>query len=1088
MSTRHARGNTTFLVVLAVIVCAVFVGVAAVGLKQARKSPQKLVALGDQQAQQNDYEKAVQYYSKAVNKDQTNPEWLERWVGAMEKTTPDSRDAYTERYAREYRPALLALAKAKGDGASYRRFLEETLQTLRAGDLKNLEGFVSLTDDLIKELPAEAPAVPTIRRFRGMGKVAMITPGVAPSAQEREQVEADLAAALAADPGDEEALVTLASLHRRLAAQHRQDRQDEAAQRELAAARKLLTDFAASHPHSPLALAELAALEMESARGTAARGAVTALPPEVSARVIEAVAAAPPEKLKPGVVAAAAGLARMLPEGGAERALEVYEAALAKRPGDAQIEFARASQLHSMGRSDEAAAAFKALAARPDLPLSLEGLNLFGLRELAALRHFDAVLAGWRPDLEPAGRAELLTRARAVRADLVGRVKDSAPVVTLIDAKLAYLEGEYAEATRLLSKYHKDTAGGDASSLLLLGEVQLRQGNTGAAREQFREAAKRSPSDVRAHLAVAGTELSMNDAEAARASYARVVELDPGNTEAAQKLALLDELSKGAQSSDVFVRAQSEVNQLLTRDPPDTAGALAKATAARDAHPDDARLAILLARLQVGSKDRPAARATLEQALARHPDHAGLKQMLAAVQGDDPTQAALAAVEQSGEPELIKHLQRYDIYGRAQRPDEALRELRAAEKLGPEHPAVVDALLHHAVGANDKAEVARLAQLGESKNLDKVGGVTYRARLAAFEQRYADALAMLRQAIEQDPMNPALHRFMGDVASRTGDHELAARSFREAVRARPSDPTSVRGLVGSLAALGRLDEALQAAREAQRTLGGDPEVQRLRLTLEEQAPGGDKALALSVRRRMAQSNPDDVPNRVSLAALAIRQGERELATRLVAELEGKADAAVMAELRATLAAAGGDVEGAKRVMQEHIASLPAERRTITPYFVLARVLEQAGRPEEALAAMEPARELQDPATRPVDQEMGALAFRARRYPEALTAFTRALEGVEKDPDNRLLKAVVQTQLLLGRFEEAERTVAQLGPAAEGDHQLAMLRGDAAAGRGDPERARRLYDDAAKLAPRDPMVFVRRAEFLMRQPDPGSLRD
>src|SRR5262245_33773619 len=121
-----ARVNSRFVVILAVVLSVAFALVAVVGMRMIHKSGEQLAAMGDEQMKAGKYKEAALLYSKAVNKDQQNPEMLRKWISALEKMSPEQVQEYQDVYFRSYVTATRALAEVlKTDLTAHRRFFDE---------------------------------------------------------------------------------------------------------------------------------------------------------------------------------------------------------------------------------------------------------------------------------------------------------------------------------------------------------------------------------------------------------------------------------------------------------------------------------------------------------------------------------------------------------------------------------------------------------------------------------------------------------------------------------------------------------------------------------------------------------------------------------------------------------------------------------------------------------------------------------------------------------------------------------------------------------------------------------------------------
>ena len=91
------------------------------------------------------------------------------------------------------------------------------------------------------------------------------------------------------------------------------------------------------------------------------------------------------------------------------------------------------------------------------------------------------------------------------------------------------------------------------------------------------------------------------------------------------------------------------------------------------------------------------------------------------------------------------------------------------------------------------------------------------------EERWADALYALRDAIRRDPANPYAFHFLGVALHETAQLEPARDAFRAALRLSPGYLGSRIALANTLRALGDVRGAIREAEEALRRAPGDGE-------------------------------------------------------------------------------------------------------------------------------------------------------------------------------------------------------------------------------------------------------------------------
>ncbi|MFM0503870.1 cellulose synthase subunit BcsC-related outer membrane protein [Paraburkholderia caffeinilytica] len=143
---------------------------------------------------------------------------------------------------------------------------------------------------------------------------------------------------------------------------------------------------------------------------------------------------------------------------------------------------------------------------------------------------------------------------------------------------------------------------------------------------------------------------------------------------------------------------------------------------------------------------------------------------------------------------------------------------------------------------------------------------------------FAKAKSLFERAIALNPSDVTAQVLLGEMLLSNGDPVGAEQAYRMALRRQADNPDAIRGLVGSLAAQGRGDEALQFANqlnsEQQSKAGG---INRLRGEAQAaQARAaearGDLGSARSLFEDALLNDPDDPWLRLDLARIYVRQG------------------------------------------------------------------------------------------------------------------------------------------------------------------------------------------------------------------------
>ncbi len=1096
-----AKVNTRFVVMLAVVLIVLAGVVGFIGYTTILRSGDRLVKLGDQAMAEGKAGEAADFYSRAVNKDQGNVEWLTKWIGAIERITPRNKQGYNDRYFGQYVPALAQIARVqRRDVAAQKRFLDETFERLTryGGNLQSWELFAQQAGDTLRFFEQDPKGRDQLRRYRGIARVAII--GINPQVPDDllKETEEDLIAAVAVDPTDEDASCSLCDLYRARAIIARQNRQDALAEELNAKARAVLTAHIQANPPAGRSKAELLRMDLGDQVRIARDGkGPTSLVEVITSLagamrdITDAMLATPPEKLSPIAVDRAARLVAVSREPGLgiEAASKLMEHGLKGRPDDPLMMLQYGKLLQNNDMHDEALEQFSKLAALPDRPVCLEGLALHDLRSEAVACQVDSVLHAWRPSMTREDQDVIITKVKALRADVADRLGGSSPALTLIDGKLEYAQNNLSSARSLLTQYLTDTGNSDPVALLLLSRVLNRQGNTGAAKAQLERMLSLEPTNTAARMELARLMLSSGDPRGAAAALNEVLKIDPSNQEAATQFNALNTAIPGAESTDPIValvsKAMDMVKSEIDRDLP---GAIALLKDGVTKHGYDMRLSIALAQLQAGNGDKPGAIETLNKSLEANPGNPILSRVKGSLEITDPLQAHLASIDPLQYPDWQKNLLRFDAYRMYGKPEEAAAALKAAVAIAPDESMVIeyqfqDALLRQGGLADARA----LAEKAAQRNLDTVNGNFFRGRLLMAEGKPSEAAAALQQAVELDKNNPQAWRVLGDARLLLKQNDAALSAYGRSLEIRPGQARAIAGMMEAQTRAGRLDDALAVARANKEVAQNDKRVREAWLTLEADAPNGDKDFALAARQQVLKVDPTNDSNRLALAGLLMNRQRWAEARTVIDELlkrgerfiaQGDALGLQLTQLDAQWYASQRKFQEAWDVWQKYIAQLPADKRDGRAEVSLSRLLMAFGQPQAAIEALEKGREFQDKKILPVDRELGDLYFRMgdeESIKKALECYKRVLKDGQ-DEGNVILRATLETMLVLGLTSEVDELIKSIGAKADTDSGVVIIQAQAAAAAKDRPRAKQLHDRAVAMDPNNPVVYDARAIF------------
>lgn len=342
-------------------------------------------------------------------------------------------------------------------------------------------------------------------------------------------------------------------------------------------------------------------------------------------------------------------------------------------------------------------------------------------------------------------------------------------------AHLYFTRGRVNDADTVMSEAVK-IAGDSAQRWQSVGSVYVNAGRLKPALECFQKAVEKKDADAKTWFILARTQLAMNDANHARASIQKALELEPNSVAANGLQAVLDATvgnlrdalarlqkidmsgsrpeTRPTWEGEIYVAARRYQDAAAAYERALTAGAgrevALKAAQVRHqgglkpeylplekwraAHPDDIGVAMLLAQGYAESGENSKAIAEYESILRAQPKNVGALNNLAWLYHQSRDQKALATAQQAyalaGESPLVADTLGW-ILLEAGRVAEALPILKSAAEAAPQH---ADIQFHYA------AALARSGDPGRAAEITR--GVL--AAHGAFESR-ADAERLLSQ-------------------------------------------------------------------------------------------------------------------------------------------------------------------------------------------------------------------------------------------------------------------------------------------------------------------------------------------------------
>lgn len=1096
-----SRVNVKFVIVLSTVLTLVCGVVAYVGYTMVIKSGDDLVRMGDEKLEEGDaaqkagdeaaaqeaYGASAFLYSKAVSKDRSNVDYLDRWSTALSRWTPETQTAYRSAFERS-----MAIRRAKAvllrtDLAAHHDYLSTIERQIMLGELSRQSLDYLISETAVSLQYFEGSAGDSLRRYRGRAIVEIMDANLELTDEQRAQARSDLQAALAADPKDAPVAVSLARWGRvearRAVAAGTPDRATELQNEAMAG----LRSFVEANPSSTEAQLGLLNIELETVLGSntspeaSKRQAMDDLRPRLQV-VRDTMSKEDGASIQLLQIARLRLLESIIdPDSQNSTTIRVLESAIAARPDDPDLLAIRARVSFEKREFAKAIDQYQEIVDLKPRPVSLEGMRRFLRRVEAVSQQAESVLGMWEQSTSAEERVSLIERATRYRQALAAELPTDAPALLLLDAKIAVASGRDSDAQRLLATYNERTLSSDVQGVWLFGQVTMKS-QPGIARRQFERVLEMQPQNSAAMVALATMESQLQNHSRAIDLFRRALVINPNDASAQRGLEASLIASNLKPSDDPVLQLVIDARRMEAGSmevPGNTAGAIAMLEAGVVEHDMDMRIVPELVRLYLDKEDMVRATQLIAQARAKHPDQPTLERLHSALAQGNPLDVAIDLINTSDLPPASKELMKYRLYKGRGMKDEAARCLAEAQRLAPNDAGVVEIAFNDALEARDTDRVRSLAEQATRLDIDRAGGLTYRARVEILEGKTADSVRTLQQAINAGASMTGVHRLLGRQLVTLGREQEGFASYRRALEMQPNDMQTINELIAVLVRSNRLQEALTVARDSEKYGRTDRTFQNMWMDLE--AAVGDKQLALNRRIKLVELDPENRENRIALASILIESAQWTEARKFINDLRASGDSLALVELDAKWHADQNDVDGARGVFVDYITSQDPATLTSAPYIAFGRFMLNRRINDTGIAALNQARAKQDPKILEADKELADSLFRLGRHEEAAALYKGILDAGADSPDQTYRLRYVEAFLRLERWTEAEAQLTGFGDRIQNDPIILMLRADIAKGQGDLRRCREILDRAVVVAPDDPLVYVERAQSRSQDP-------
>ncbi len=1097
-----AKVNTKFVAILSLTL---FTGVASVGgvlWWVLKNDATRLIRKGDEAVAAGDLKVAERLYAKAVNKRQTDGPLLKKWGDTLQLITPDTQTEYNQRYG-EYVNMLRSYAVLQQtDVGAHRTYLDVVYKEVvfSGYNRESYERLAETTDRALSYFGKGTPATngdpETLRRFRGIARATIL-------AQTSDQVEpaaadsalADLLAAIKADPTDEQSVNSIVVVQSARSNTARKSSLDIEASAAIDKAREAITSFLANRPDSPSVL--LSALELDideatraailgktgSAVMSAAKEKRNAFIPRLDP-IAEAMKKLGPTGVEPGTLARFMVAETLIdPASKRARTQGVLNDFITRQPDNFFAMQLQADMLAEKGDTDGAIALLQKIVDLPKRKLGVEGLLLQGLQPAVIGKQARFSMLAWEK-AKPEDRPAALAKAKDFAAKFKVVAGDTPPTM-LLEAQIKFGEGDLAGSQKLLQQYNTTTRDEDPDGLWLLAQVMIRNNSSGSTEKLIEKVIRLQPGNISAHLELARVKIRLQKFDEALDLADRVLQMDPDNLVALQvKQGVIasrgdDVVIENDPVRQVIANAQKLV---LTEKSAQAIDLLRKALVANNY---DARLAQFLAQQLNGANDKTGALAVIDETIAKNPDAAKLLGPARIVlMNPDPMTAELALIDSMNLRPLERCLMRATTYRKYGKKAESDLELAEATKLDPEDSRLIELLFLQAIEKKDSTACAAIVDKAEKRDLDRVGGRTFRARFLFSQGQYAEAISIMQNAAREFALTPDTWRVLARMQVEAGRGSDALDSYGKALEMRPDDITLIIEQVALLQSMNRMEDALQFARANAKYGMGNPVFNDLVLELEGQI--GDKAKALEMRERKFKDNPKDFRNRLAIAWLNLDLQKFEKARMLIDELRKESPSSLEAlVLDARYSSDRGDFNAARNLFTSYMAGIPRDKLTTEPYISFARLMFQYQQNEAGITTLEQSRRYQNPATMEADRLISEHCTRLRRPSLAEASFRRIIAAKADTADQTYTRRLIENLNAQKKFAEAQQFLATLNTAIDSEVVTLLLAADTARGLKDEKKAQELLDRAKTSFPSDARVWVKSAQSNMQRPELAS---
>ncbi|MGV6813633.1 MAG: tetratricopeptide repeat protein, partial [Phycisphaerales bacterium] len=870
-----SKVNTRFVIILVVGVIALL-GLLFLAYSIAYKSPSELAKAGDSMMASGDYKQAERLYSKAVNKDLSNTENMEKWVDSLEHILPETETEYQTLFKTDYIGAIKMIATVKrNDIAAHERYLSLRYNMLVSAYSRGMADLVidetTGTLAFFNEAPDKVSEWERLRRYRGLA-INMIAQ-VPNSALENEQTllaQEDLERALLADPDDTESAIALMTITKfnllRDIAEHDKEAQIEAVKQALDIGKAYLQ----THPDDLLMQiemllqdAQLASrriqAELEGKERVEAQYASLAGFVDRVDSIAEKLLGLDVGELTLDQIKRFYGLEKLIkPKDNLSQTRQMIDTLISSNKDNAELLLVAGRIAEEAGDREEALGWYSRIADIQTKPLSYEGLRLYrfkksALRMTAMIRVDQALDLVGKPDTDTGDLETALELAKSSREAYAKSVSEDDQSLMLIDGKIALAKGDNQQALGLFKKFNELTLRENVIGLWAEAQAALRLNQLGVARDALLEMIPRESTNRKflAMLTLAKIDEQLDEYESAAQLYKDILAFRPEYTPAVQGLDHVEKMINPELNDDPVLAAIFKARQ-IRKGTAQTPGDLGAAIQYLKDHIEelnyDPNIARELASILFDRGEINETIAVLSKSLELNPDHEYsemFKKTLSALDPNDLVGSRIAMVRQAEGDELSKQLAIARIAYENNRPELLNETITKLVSMAPNDPGVIEIQFITAIRDGD---VEKAKKLIAEQSLNPLMNLSYSARIAVAEGNTDKAIQLLEQAAASGTADASVYQMLATLKRQAGDLPAAIEAYEQSLAITPDNPTVIGDYVLALTQAGQYEEALSTARRLQQYGMSNTTFLNLWLNLEA-VYGGESGQQIAIEQR-----------------------------------------------------------------------------------------------------------------------------------------------------------------------------------------------------------------------------------------------